>query len=117
MRFKRFWRVSSEWIMDANCTLFAFALSTCGYESMSAKHRRTFAALFEDPVRVNILWNDIVTLMKSLGADVTERAGSRVAFTLDGRTIVLHRPHPGKEVRPYAVEDLRDFLVEAGVTP
>jgi len=55
--------------------------------------------------------------MKSLGSDVTERAGSRVAFTLDRRTIVLHRPHPGKEVRPYAVEDLRDFLVEAGVTP
>ena len=84
---------------------------------MSSKHRRTLAALFEDPVRSNILWNDIVALMKSLGSDVTERAGSRVAFTLDRRTIVLHRPHPGKEVRPYAVEDLRDFLVEAGVTP
>jgi HicA toxin of bacterial toxin-antitoxin, len=68
-------------------------------------------------VRSNILWNDVVALMKNLGSDVTERAGSRVAFTLGGRTIVLHRPHPGKETRPYGVNDLRDFLVEAGVTP
>jgi hypothetical protein len=84
---------------------------------MSAKHRRTLAAVFEDPVRSNILWNDLVGLVKNLGADVSERAGSRVAVTLGARTIVLHRPHPGKEARPYAVQDLRDFLIEAGVAP
>jgi hypothetical protein len=84
---------------------------------MSSKHQRTLAAIFEDPVRANILWRDIVALLKNLGADVTERAGSRVAFTLAARTLVLHRPHPGKEARPYMVSDVRNFLIAAGVTP
>jgi hypothetical protein len=84
---------------------------------MSAKHDRTLAAVFEDPVRANILWRDVVAMLKNLGADVTEREGSRVAFTLGTRTLYLHRPHPGKELRPYMVSNVRDFLVEIGVTP
>ena len=84
---------------------------------MSAKHDRTLAAVFEDPVRANILWRDVVAMLKNCGAEFTERAGSRVAFTLGGRTLHLHRPHPGKELRPYMVFDVRNFLVEVGMTP
>lgn len=49
---------------------------------MSSKHRRTLAALFEDPVRSNILWNEVVSLMRHLGAKFNPRGGSCVAFTL-----------------------------------
>lgn len=84
---------------------------------MSSKHRRTLEAVFENPVRSNILWNDIVAMLKHYGADVLERAGSRVAVTLNGRVAVLHRPHPEKEAKRSTVRDLRTFLIEAGLTP
>ena len=84
---------------------------------MSSKHRRTLAALFEDPVRSNILWKEVVSLMRHLGANVESRGGSSVAFTLREQTTTLHRPHPGKELKPYAVRDLRTFLIERGVEP
>jgi len=84
---------------------------------MSGKHRRTLAALFEDPVRSNILWSDVVSLLRHLGAKVRSRGGSSVAFTLRGHTMTFHRPHPGKELKPYAVRDLRAFLIERGVEP
>ena len=84
---------------------------------MSSKHRRTLAAVFEDPVRSNILWSEVVSLMRHLGAKVQSRAGSRVRFALGKRSTSIHRPHPGKELKPYAVRDLRVFLKKIGVEP
>ena len=84
---------------------------------MSGKHRRTLAAVFEDPVRSNILWKEVKSLMRHLGAKIESRSGSRVGFTLKGKTVTLHRPHPGKEIKPYAVLLLRVFLKVIGVEP
>ena len=84
---------------------------------MSGKHLRTLAAVFEDPVRSNILWKEVVSLLRHLGAKVESRGGSCVAFTLGEHTMTFHRPHPGKELKPYAVRDLRTFLIERGVEP
>ena len=82
---------------------------------MSSKHRRTLEAIFA--IQTNIRWNDIVSMLVYFGAEISERAGSRVAVTLEGETIVLHRPHPGKEADRPTVKDLRDFLTDRGLTP
>jgi len=84
---------------------------------MSAKHRRTLAALFEDPVRSNILWNDVVSMLVYFGAGLRNGAGSRVRVSLGGQRTTLHRPHPQKEVNTYTVRDLRAFLLLTGVVP
>jgi hypothetical protein len=84
---------------------------------MSAKHRRTLAAIFEDPVRTSILWSDIESMLKNLGARLQNSAGSRVQVTLQGKRVNLHRPHPQKEVNAYTVRDLRSFLRLTGVVP
>lgn len=84
---------------------------------MSSKHRSTLAALFEDPVRSNILWKDVVSLFEYLGANVHEAAGSRVRVTLGDEAATFHRPHPQKETRRYAVRNVRKFLSNAGVEP
>lgn len=55
--------------------------------------------------------------MEALGAAKRERAGSRVAFILNGRVLLLHRPHQPKVMRPGAVDDLRDFLNAQGIVP
>lgn len=84
---------------------------------MSSKHQRTLAAIFEDPVRTNILWRDIVAMLVHAGAEVRNGAGSRVRVTLAGRRVTLHRPHPRKEANSYTVRDLRAFLLLNGVVP
>ncbi len=82
---------------------------------MSGKHKRTFDAIFETPVRSNIKWKDIEKLVENLGGVVKERAGSRVGLILNGVFAVFHRPHPGNETDKGAVKDMRDFLKNARV--
>ena len=84
---------------------------------MNQKHRRTLEAVFEDPVRSNIPWRDIETMLKAAGADISEGAGSRIRVVLNGVRAVFHRPHPKKETDKGAVRSVRRFLTEAGVTP
>lgn len=86
-------------------------------QGMGPKHKRTLAAIFEDPVRSNIAWRDIESMLEAVGAEITEGAGSRVRIALNGVRAVFHRPHPQKETDKGAVKSMRRFLTEAGVTP
>ena len=84
---------------------------------MNRKHKRTLAAIFEDPVRSGIAWTDIEALLKTLGAELSEGRGSRVRVALNGVRAVFHRPHPEKETDKGAVKSVRRFLTEAGIEP
>ncbi|MFL5245630.1 MAG: type II toxin-antitoxin system HicA family toxin [Gemmataceae bacterium] len=84
---------------------------------MGPKHERTLKAIFEDPVRSNIAWRDIESMLEAAGAELTEGAGSRVRIALNGVRAVFHRPHPQKETDKGAVKSMRRFLTGAGVTP
>ena len=82
---------------------------------MKSKHRRTLQAVFEDPVRANIPWDDIESLLIACGAEISEGRGSRIRIALHGARAVFHRPHPQKETDKGAVVSMRRFLIEAGV--
>ena len=82
---------------------------------MKSKHRRTLRAIFENPVRANILWTDIESLLVACGSEISEGRGSRVRIVLNGIRAVFHRPHPQKETDKGAVMSMRRFLIEAGV--
>jgi hypothetical protein len=84
-------------------------------DCMNTKQKKVLEAIFEEPVRANIVWRDVEALLKSLGAEITEGRGSRVRVGLNERTAVLHEPHPEKEMKKAAVRYLRGFLSEAGV--
>lgn len=84
---------------------------------MNRKHKRTLAAIFEDPVKSGIAWIDIEALLKALGAELSEGRGSRVRIALNGVRAVFHRPHPEKETDKGAVKSMRRFLTEAGIEP
>ncbi|HEV3260078.1 MAG TPA: type II toxin-antitoxin system HicA family toxin [Gemmataceae bacterium] len=84
---------------------------------MSKKHRRTLAAIFAEPVRANVNWSDIETMLEACGAEISEGKGSRVRIALNGVRAVFHRPHPQKETDMGALRSMRRFLSEAGVTP
>lgn len=81
------------------------------------KHDQTLKAIFADPVRSNIRWSDIETMLVARGADISEGSGSRVRIALNGVRAVFHRPHPKKETDKGAVKSMRRFLTEVGVVP
>ena len=82
---------------------------------MKSKHRKILRSIFENPIRSNILWSDIESLLVAVGADLSEGRGSRVRIYLNGIRAVFHRPHPRKETDKGAIVSMRRFLVEAGV--
>ena len=84
---------------------------------MKSKHRKTLQAIFEQPVRANILWADVESLLRAYGAEISEGRGSRVRIVLNNVRAVFHRPHPQKEMNKGAVVSMRRFLSEAGVEP
>ena len=84
---------------------------------MQNKHLRTLKRIFEKPTLSNILWKDIESLFRSLGADITEGSGSRVRIALKDVRSVYHRPHPRKETVKGAVEQVRKDLIRLGVQP
>jgi len=83
--------------------------------SLSKKHQTTLDRIFANPVRSDVVWKDIESLLKALGAEITEGSGSRVRIALNGIRAVFHRPHPQKETDKGALKSMRRFLTEAGV--
>lgn len=77
---------------------------------MAGKHDRTLEAIFAEPVRANIRWDDVVVLLGHLGAEKSQGSGSRVRFALRGVRAVFHEPHPEKEISKATVRGVRDFL-------
>ena len=84
---------------------------------VSTKHARTLAAIFANPVRADLRWSDIETLLLALGADIKQGAGSRVRVTLNNRHMTFHEPHPQPTIVKDAVRSVRRFLLEAGISP
>ena len=84
---------------------------------MKRKHQKTLEQLYKRPTSGTISWLDIESLFKALGADVSERAGSRVAVVLFGEVRVFHRPHPSPETDKGAVASIRKWLESYEVTP
>jgi hypothetical protein len=82
---------------------------------MNKKHKKTLAAIFANPVRANILWSDIESMLMATGAYREEGSGSRVRFLLNDVPAVFHRPHPQKETDKGAVKSVRKFLIDAEV--
>jgi hypothetical protein len=68
---------------------------------MSGKRQRTLEAIFSDPIRANIAWNDIVAMFRALGEEINEAEGSRVEIIPDDmRTSSINRTHGKRSARP-----------------
>ena len=84
---------------------------------MNARQRRTLEAIFETPTRTDIRWAEVEALFRALGAKMVQGSGSRIRVEIAGVHAVFHAPHPGPSMKEYCVRDVRDLLLEAGVTP
>ena len=84
---------------------------------MNNRQRKTLEAIFSFPTPKNLAWDDLVSLLWALGCDMVKGGGSHFAFRRDNQKADFHRPHPGKELKPYQVRDAKAFLVKIGVMP
>jgi len=84
---------------------------------MNNAQRSTLNAIFVRPTKADIGWAAIESPIRGLGGEVTERAGSRIAASLNGVVAVFHRPHPRPETKKGAVDAVRQFFINAGVKP
>jgi len=84
---------------------------------MNSKHRKTLITVFSDPVSRNLEWRRIESLLLAVGCELIEGQGSRIAFKRGDLRADFHRPHPGKEAKPYQVRVAREFLKKLEVTP
>ena len=84
---------------------------------MNRKQTKLLTAIFARPTSANIQWREVEALFKSLGADIEEREGSRVAVVLFGELHVFHRPHPEPTTDKGAIASIRKWLESHGVKP
>ena len=61
-------------------------------------------------------WPALLTLLKQLGYEKKEMAGSRVRFyhQKTGHMMRLHKPHPENHIKGGALKDVRNALREEG---
>ena len=85
--------------------------------NMNSKHRKTLITVFSDPVPRSLEWRPIEILLLAVGCELIEGQGSRIAFKRGDLRADFHRPHPGKEAKPYQVRAAREFLKKLEVTP
>ncbi len=84
---------------------------------MKRKHLATLEQIFVRPVSGSVRWKDVEALFVALGAEVSEREGSRLAVFLFGEVRVFHRPHPSPNTDKGALASIRKWLESHGVKP
>ena len=82
---------------------------------MNKKQRQTLKRIFGSPVRSDVSWIDIESLLTALGADISEGSGSRVRVAINDVRAVFHRPHPKRVTNKGTIKSVRRFMQEAGV--
>ena len=84
---------------------------------MKRKSQRTLDVIFAHPTSANVKWRDIEGLFRELGAEISEREGSRIAVVLFKEVRVFHRPHPAPDTDKGAIASIRKWFEQHGVTP
>lgn len=82
---------------------------------MNHRHRKTLAALFAHPVSANIDFKEVVHVLEELGAEIDNKAGSRIGVKLNGHSAAFHHANHSTPVEEVA--QIRKFLTTCGVDP
>lgn len=84
---------------------------------MKRKHQKTLESIFARPVSGNVKWRDIEALFVELGAEISEREGSRVAVILFCEVRVFHRSNPSPSTDKGAVAIIRKWFEQHRISP
>ena len=79
-------------------------------------HLSVLKAIFQEPVSANIHWREIESLLQRLGAKIEPSHGARFRVVLNQIEFFLHHPHHGNEFSKHDIKQLREHLINAGVS-
>ena len=79
-------------------------------------HLSVLKAIFQEPVSANIHWREIESLLHRLGAKIEPSHGARFRVVLNQIEFFLHHPHHGNEFSKHDIKQLREHLINAGVS-
>ena len=82
---------------------------------LNNKQKKTLEKLQTKPVLNNIKFNEVDKLLIALNCKRAESKGSAIIFSLDGKHLSIHKPHPNNEILKYVVKNIQGFLKETGV--
>ena len=82
---------------------------------MNAKQKNIRAMIFEMPTRSDMRYEDVKAVLIASGAVCRDGKGSRVRFEKGSSSIHIRKPHPARVLPKYAIDLVRDFLLEIGV--
>lgn len=79
-----------------------------------SKKEKLLRRIMGKPPNKNITYDELETLLNSMGYDKIEGSGSRVSFYHSGKNhlIELHKPHPGNELKLYQILKIQKKLEE-----
>lgn len=82
-----------------------------------AKHDKTLAKLQRSPPASDLKWNDLKSLLGSLGYVMLKGSGSRRKFYNEERNLLIscHEPHPQPDVDRGCAADIIEHLRKNGV--
>ena len=78
-----------------------------------SKKEKLISRLISRPTPTDFTYNEIKTLLSYFGFEERNKgrtSGSRVEFIKDKYTILLHKPHPSGELKPYQIRLLIETL-------
>ncbi|MFA7275983.1 MAG: hypothetical protein WC043_04205 [Pseudobdellovibrionaceae bacterium] len=83
---------------------------------MNHHSQKVLESIFAHPVSANIDFKDVEHVLTDLGAAIEEKSGNRISIEMDGRSVILHRPHQ-HSLPKEEVAQLRGFLIDCGIDP
>ena len=106
-----------EWELDVIETRIGWRIKEKPIAITNSKQLETLEKVFKLPTPNNILWTDIISLLKHVGCTIEYRGGSEVKATKGTKKMFEHRPHPSNQTPCRTVKTIRTFLTRIGVTP
>jgi len=77
---------------------------------MNSKQQKILAKVLTRPVLSNIKFIDVDKMLVAMGYEKEQREGSRVAYGISTEEFVMHKPHPGDEIKKYVIVKLQKFI-------
>ncbi len=93
----------------------ATTLQLQGGDEMGTQLDKAKERLLAEPT--NYTFAEAKSLLQHLGFSEHTKgktSGSRVMFLREHDKIILHKPHPEKEMKHYAVHQLKEYLISIG---
>jgi len=77
-----------------------------------AKKEKLLEKFLSKPLKQNLTFRELVTLFQSLGYELINKEGSRVAFwnKATGDIFDMHQPHPDDTLKLYVVQKVQGKL-------